>query len=64
MLWRLYLNLKIIDKIKVMKDNFHWCMECKRSMWIAEAFEEPEEVYCTKKKIEIKKGDKIDCPYL
>ena len=48
----------------IMSDNFYWCMECKRSMWIADAFEEPEEVYCTKKKIDIRKDDKIDCPYL
>jgi hypothetical protein len=30
-------------------------MECRRSMWIADSFEEPEEVYCTKKKIDIRK---------
>ena len=45
-------------------NDFVWCMECRRSMWIADAFEDPEEIYCTKKKIEIKRGDKINCPYL
>lgn len=49
---------------KKYNNDFGWCMECRRSMWIADAFEDPEEVYCTKKKIEIKRGDKIDCPYL
>lgn len=45
-------------------NDFVWCMECRWSMWMADAFEDPEDVYCTKKKIEIKRGDKIDCPYL
>ena len=31
-------------------NDFGWCMECRKSMWIADAFEDPEEVYCTKKK--------------
>ena len=49
---------------KKYKHDFEWCKGCKWSMWIADAFEDPEEVYCTKKKIDIKRGDKIDCPYL
>ena len=59
-------NSKTKELIVVQKCNydFGWCMECGRSMWIADAFEDPEELYCTKKKIEIKRSDKIDCSYL
>ena len=60
-------NLETKELIVVQKKyryDFGWCMECPYSMYIADAFEEPTEIYCTKKKIEIRRGDKVNCSRL
>lgn len=49
---------ELIVAQKKYKHDFEWCMECPHAMWMADAFEKPDVIYCTKYRKDIRKGDK------